>query len=128
MFHIDMGMVTSCDIVKGDQGCWTQDGLPTQITVQLSIKDMYSVMTQSMGKGTNTILSNPAQMDYLANMCGINIAPANIGRTLELWWMLKGPNRLFDQVVSVPSQMITNLYATLVDFATPSRWTMNRER
>jgi hypothetical protein len=104
-------MVTSCDITKGDQGCWTQDGLPTQITVQLSIKDLYSVMTQAMGKGTNTILSNPAQLDYLANLCGINIAPANIGRTLELWWMLKGKNRIQDSIVSVPMDIIRRAYA-----------------
>lgn len=111
MFHIDMGMVTSCDIVKGDQGCWTQDGLPTQITVQLSIKDLYSVMTQAMGKSTNTILSNPAQLDYLANLCGINIAPANLGRTLELWWMLKGTNRLQDAIVSVPTDIVKNVWS-----------------
>lgn len=122
MFHIDMGIVTSCDIVKGDQGCWTQEGLPTQITVQLSIKDLYSVMTQSMGKGTNTLLSNPAQLDYLANLCGVNIAPASISRTLELWWMLKGKNRLQDAIVSIPIEIVKNLQALYENFANPSRW------
>jgi hypothetical protein len=118
-----MGMVTSCDIVKGDQGCWTQDGLPTQITVQLSIKDLYSVMTQAMGKGTNTILSNPAQLDYLANLCGINIAPANLGRTLELWWMLKGKNRIQDAMISVPSDIVKNLQAKIQNvFETRRKW------
>lgn len=122
MFHIDMGIITSCNVVKGDQGAWTQDGLPTQVTVQFSIKDLYGVLTQSRGVGSNTLLSNPAQLDYLANMCGINIAPSDIGRTLKLWWMIKGPNRLFDSVVNAASELITSVYATIYNFTSPTRW------
>jgi hypothetical protein len=73
-------------------------------------------MTQAMGKSTNTILSNPAQLDYLANLCGINIAPANLGRTLELWWMLKGTNRIQDAMVSVSSDIVKNLQAKFQNF------------
>ena len=124
MFHIDMGMITSCDVVKGDQGAWTNSGLPTQVTVQLSIKDLYSVMTQSRGVGSNTLLGNPAQMDYLANLCGINVAPSNFGRTLKLWWMLKGPQRAIDSVVNSGARLITDVYKTIYNFASPSRWAM----
>lgn len=124
MFHIDMGMITSCDIVKGDQGAWTQNGLPTQVTVQLTIKDLYSVMSQSRGTGSNTLLSNPAQLDYLANLCGINVAPSNFGRTLKLWWMIKGPQRAIDSVVNSGSKLITDVYRTVYNFASPNRWAM----
>jgi hypothetical protein len=123
MFHIDMGIVTSCEIIKGDQGCWTQEGLPTQITVQLSIKDLYSVMTQSMGKSNNTILSNPAQLDYLANLCGVNVAPASLSRTLELWWMIKGANRIQDAIVSVPIDIVKNTFSMIQNF-----WNFNRNK
>jgi hypothetical protein len=123
MFHIDMGIVTSCEIIKGDQGCWTQEGLPTQITVQLSIKDLYSVMTQSMGKSNNTILSNPAQLDYLANLCGVNVAPASLSRTLELWWMIKGANRIQDAIVSVPVDIVKNTFSMIQNF-----WNFNRNK
>lgn len=123
MFHIDMGIVTSCEIVKGDQGCWTQEGLPTQITVQLSIKDLYSVMTQSMGKSNNTILSNPAQLDYLANLCGVNVAPASLSRTLELWWMIKGANRIQDAIVSVPVDIVKNTFSLVQNF-----WNFSRNK
>ena len=124
MFHIDMGIINSCSITKGDQGAWTQNGLPTQVTVQLSIKDLYSVMTQSRGVGANTLLSNPAQLDYLANLCGLNIAPANFGRTLKLWWTIKGPQRAIDYIVNAGVKLITSAYTTFYNFATPGRWRM----
>lgn len=121
MFHIDMGIINSCSITKGDQGAWTQSGLPTQVTVQLSIKDLYSVMTQSRGVGANTLLSNPAQLDYLANLCGVNIAPANFGRTFKLWWTIKGPQRAIDVFVNGPIRLITSAYAAFYNFTQPTR-------
>ncbi len=124
MFHIDMGIITSCSVTKGDQGAWTQNGLPTQVTVQLSIKDLYSVMTQSRGVGANTLLSNPAQLDYLANLCGLNIAPSNFGRTFKLWWTMKGPQRVIDGVVNAGAKLITSAYTLFYNFANPTRWMM----
>jgi hypothetical protein len=115
-FHIDMGIITGCNVTKGDQGCWTQAGLPTQVTVQLDIKDLYTVLSLSKGEGRRTLMSNPAQMDYLANMCGINIAPSNFGRSLKLWMMLRGFNRPVDYVLSRVSGALTSMYATFQNF------------
>lgn len=123
MFHIDNGIITSCDIAKGDQGCWTQDGLPTQITVTLGIKDLYTIMSQSTGNGNNTLLSNPAQLDYIANLCGINIAPASFTRSLMLWKMIKA-NRITDPIVSIPSRFLTNTYRVIQNIASHPRHAM----
>lgn len=104
MFNIDMGIVTSCSITKGNQGSWTQDGLPTEVTVNLTIKDLYDVMSlavfnnegnlESETVTTNNVdlvLANPGQIDYLANMCGINISEPNFGRYLKLMWLAYNP-------------------------------------
>ena len=123
MFHVDMGIVTSCSVTKGDQGAWTANGLPTQITVQLQIKDLYTNMSQSRGVGSNTLLSNPAQLDYLANLCGINVAPANFGRTLKLWWMIKGQGKI-DSVVNSATSLLTSVWTWIEDFAKPARFKM----
>lgn len=87
-FNIELGIVSSCEVVKGDAGCWTQDGLPTQITVQLSIKDLYSVMSYALNTMTSNLLTNPAQLNYVANLCGVNIGPTDITRTITLWKMI----------------------------------------
>jgi hypothetical protein len=122
MFHIDMGMITSCDVVKGDMGAWTQSGLPTQIIVNLQIKDLYSVLSQSTGYGNNTLLTNPAQLEYLASMCGISVAPPKIGRSIELYRILKGGNRLRDQLVDVYNSMVQSVFRTVNNIAQPTRW------
>ena len=109
MFHIDMGIITSCDIVKGETEAWTDDGLPTQVTVQLQIKDLYSVLSQASGQGgANHILANPAQMDYIANLCGVNIGASDIVRTITLWKTLLF-NGLQDDIISVPTKTIRSI-------------------
>ena len=77
MFHVDMGIITSCEIIKGDNQAWNQDGLPTQVTVQLTLKDLYSVMAMMLADGKSDLIANPAQLDYLANLCGLT-APSGI--------------------------------------------------
>lgn len=94
MFHVDMGIITSCEIIKGDNQAWNQDGLPTQITVQLTIKDLYSVMAMMLADGKSDLIANPAQLDYLANLCGLNIATPGLETTLMLWYTLRNPKTI----------------------------------
>lgn len=119
-FHIDMGIITSCSVTKGDTGAWNNDGLPTQITVELTIKDLYNNMAQSTGMGNNTLISNPAQLEYLANLAGVNVAPASFSRAIELWFAVKGINRMKQGLVGWGSDMIQGIYKKLYNLsATP---------
>lgn len=125
MFHVDMGIITNCDILKGDNQAWNQDGLPTQITVQMTIKDLYSVMAAFMSKedkGNNffgdDLIANPAQLDYLGNLCGINVAVPDFGRTLALWYAIRNPatglsdalNRTYSKLAGVINNAWENLF------------------
>ena len=111
MFHIDMGLITSCDIQKGDVGAWSQSGLPTQITVSLGIKDLYNVISLATGAFfKNTITGNPGQIDYIANLCGINIDGLQWYKAIQLWWSLHNPvNLLFKDASLLGNQMISNV-------------------
>lgn len=124
MFNIDMGIVTSCSITKGNQGSWTQDGLPTEVTVNLTIKDLYDVMSlavfnnegnlESKVVTTNNVdlvLANPGQIDYLATMCGINISEPNFGRYLKLMWLARNPKLVVgDRLRGFSRAMISEVY------------------
>lgn len=100
MFHIDMGIITGCSIQKGDTGAWNQAGLPTQITVQLTIKDMYNIISLATGLGNNGIVGNPGQLDYIANLCGINIdEPELFGKAFQLWL------RIINPLNSIPARL-----------------------
>lgn len=111
-FHIDMGIITDMQIQKGEELAWTTDGLPTQIVVQFTIKDLYDTLAMSICHGLNDLLSNPFQLDYISSLCGINIAEPDAYRTIALWSLLRNPaNRIPSAVTNWGSQVLTNVYA-----------------
>ena len=112
MFHIDMGLITDCSIEKGDVQAWNQDGLPTQITVNLTIKDLYNVFSLAAGTGWNDALSNPAELDYLANLCGINIEYPDFRRQLYLWKAIRNPLTAITDQIGKANMFITQKITT----------------
>lgn len=121
-FHIDMGIIKSCSITKGDAGAWNHEGLPTQVTVELTIADLYDKMSQASGVDNNTLISNPAQLEYLANLAGVNIAPASFARAIELWYAVKGFRRMKEGLVGTAGDMIQNIFRTLTSIGQPVRF------
>lgn len=96
-FNVDMGMVTSLSINKGDKGKWTLDGLPTEVDINMNIKDLYQILTISDDSDLSGILSNTALLDYLANMCGVNVNKPDILRSIDLYYT-QVTNSLWDKV------------------------------
>lgn len=119
-FHIDMGIITGCEIKKGDVGAWTQSGLPTQIEVDLTIKDLYNVLAMALQNGTADLIGNPMQLDYLANLCGINIAEPDFMRTIKLWLALRGLTRIEDNVRNMYSGAILGLFRMFNNITNPN--------
>lgn len=96
IFSIDMGIITGVSITKGKEGAWTLDGLPTEVDVQISLKDLYSMFSISkvgtsgvkdfiLSKGVKKFLKNTCLVDYLANMCGININSPEVSRLMKTY-------------------------------------------
>lgn len=97
LFNCDMGIITNMNVNKGKECGWTKDGLPTIVDVSFSIKDLYSVMAITNNKTiTNGIMNNIALMDYIANMCGVNINEPDIKRTIDMYYTQNFKNRATD--------------------------------
>lgn len=98
MFNIDMGIITEMTFNKGKEGSWTKDGLPTVVDVSFTIQDLYIAMgmtsTEKMFKGLT--LQNVAEMDYIANLCGININEPDVFRMVNLWCAFNITNKVYD--------------------------------
>lgn len=98
MFNIDMGIITDMTFTKGKEGSWTKDSLPTIVDVTFTIQDLYTGMgmtsTGNMFKGTT--LQNISEMDYIANLCGININVPDTFRMVDLWATFNMTNRIND--------------------------------
>lgn len=95
MFNCDMGMVTSMSVSKGGDGNWTPSGIPTVIEVQLSIKELYGTMSINNSQQANGtgILSNLILMDYIGNLCGINIQDMDLPRMAAFYYAMYVHNR-----------------------------------
>lgn len=98
-FNIDMGIITDMSVTKGAECQWTPEGIPTSIDISISLKDLYSAMSITATESTNwkyDTLNNTTQMDYIANLCGINIFKPEIGRLIDMWFVNNFTNRVQD--------------------------------
>ena len=100
IFNVDMGIIEGMSFTKGSDGEWTDDGLPTVIEVSLDIKDLYNGMFMSKQEtfGDMSIMSNITELDYIANMCGININEPDVRRTVEMYLSLGFVSNIKDRV------------------------------
>lgn len=89
MFNCDMGIITDLNITKGKEGAWTIDGLPTEVDVDLTLKDLYSAMSITGEADTSKFVNNICLVDYIANTCGVNINEPDFGRQFALYAILK---------------------------------------
>lgn len=92
LFNCDMGIITDLSIEKGKEGSWTLDGLPSEVDISMTIKDLYNVMAMSeytTGNQRKSFLNNTTYLNYLANSCGISINKPDIDRSLDLWAMIQ---------------------------------------
>lgn len=99
VFNIDMGIITDMSVTKGAECQWTPEGVPTSIDVDIGIKDLYNAMSITSTKNTDwkyDTLNNTALMDYIANLCGINIYKPEITRIIDMWYTNNFSNRITD--------------------------------
>ena len=118
--NVDMGLITSMAITKGGEGAWSASGVPTTVDVNFTLKELYNTMSMCTNEaGTYKITQNTALMDYLGNMCGININEPDITRSIAQYWLLYGPSRAEDYIKRNTSealdQWVTNKYLNLFD-------------
>lgn len=114
-FNIDMGLITSMSISKGDQGQWNANGVPSTLDVNFTVVDLYEAMGISKTDSTNwkyDTLNNTAEMDYIANFCGINVYKPEIGRTIAMWFVNNFTNRARD---FVPINMWGNIRTSVMN-------------
>ena len=87
-FSIDMGMVESIDIDKGPEQSWTVEGLPTQATVTLTIKDFYSQLMMTRSDQFRLFWINQGLIDFLGNACGLDLTKPNTIVKIDVVQML----------------------------------------
>ena len=72
-FSCEMGIIDSCEIQKGG---WNVDGFPSEITISLSFKDLYSALSMSKFDTVQNAFRfamNQSLLEYLSVLCGLNL-------------------------------------------------------
>ena len=88
-FNCEMGIIRDMQITRGgsDNSAWSVEGLPTEVTVSLSIEDLYNSLSMSNFATKNNIynfLYNTALFDYIGNQCGISMRTTDWNKRLKL--------------------------------------------
>lgn len=77
-FSCELGIIDSISIDKGGNGdSWTVDGLPSEVKVSLSVKDLYNNLMITSSSKPGLFYQNQGLIDFLAVTCGVNIAKPN---------------------------------------------------
>lgn len=93
-FNCDLGIIDSVSIDKGADSSWSIGGLPNEVKVSLSVKDLYSSLAMPVKPYTNpsTFLSNTGMMEFLMVNCGIDITNQDMSDRMKVWGTILGNN------------------------------------
>lgn len=73
-FSCDLGIVDSIGIEKGGSGdAWAANGLPNEIKVSLSVRDLYSSLALPEDYNIKDFFANDNLIDFLLVTCGVDI-------------------------------------------------------
>lgn len=130
MFSIDMGIITDMSVSRGAECQWNDDGLPTQIDINIQIEDLYqSLMLTNFDKyddgvknrmvgivATNwDVVSNTGMLSFLANLAGLNVADMEIGVRQRLYCYLQDSDlaRVPSTAGTIVDNYLQNIYMRL---------------
>lgn len=126
MFHCPMGIITDMTVQRGELGDWSLDGLPMSMDINLTIKDLYSVMAiprRSLSMDLLSIMENIGILDYITNMCGVNINEPDIQRTLKFYYYQK-----IGGIQNAAEGMLDTLTRTMQNLIGSTMLTLGRRR
>ena len=105
-FSCELGIVDSITIDKANGGdAWSVDGLPLEVKVSISIKDLYSNLMITPANKATLFLENQGLINFLAVTCGVDITKPNFLLKLEtIYSVLK--RSVFDLPQNVYSEFI----------------------
>ena len=87
-FNVEMGIIESITWKRfGDGDMISEDGIPTQIDVSISFKDLYHTlsMTEFYDSGISNFMNNTGLMDLIGTLSGVNMNRISISERLALF-------------------------------------------
>jgi hypothetical protein len=101
-FNCNLGIIDSMSIDKGADSSWNVGGLPNEVKVSLSVKDLYSILSIPVEpyEKPATFLST-GMLEFLMVNCGVDITKQDISDRMEIWATILA-NNFTDRFTSKP--------------------------
>lgn len=113
-FSCEMGMIDSISIEKV-QGSYTVNGIPTEIRVSLSIRDLYSDLMITPATKPGLFYANRGLGNWLAVTSGLDVTqPAYVEKWASIMWALVGATMNFSNAYDYVTQFLQNKIRPLV--------------
>ena len=109
----NLGLCQSITVSKVGESR-SNDGLPLEVDVSLSIADLYSDLSMDNAAQVGNFLSNTSLIDYLATNCGVSLSQPNFGDKVEL--ALSTIGNIPNNIPSAANQVLEKTIAPLVNF------------
>ncbi|MCM1218691.1 MAG: hypothetical protein NC548_29740 [Lachnospiraceae bacterium] len=101
-FNCSLGIGDSCSISKGGDSGWAANGLPNEIKVDVSIKDLYAQMY--IPQKMSDFIENSGMIEFLMVTCGVDITNQELFLSSKIWvYLLAGS--ISDKVTAAPFQV-----------------------
>lgn len=97
-FSCEMGIIDSISIDKGGDKSWSVHSLPTEVNVQIGIKDLYSNLMVTPNSSPDLFFQNSGMIDFLAVTCGVDITKPRYATQLDALFAM-----LFSSVKDIPA-------------------------
>lgn len=118
-YNCDLAAITDMQLTRGgaDDTSWTKDGLSTELEVSFTITPLYSSLMGGNGKNVFQFLTNTALLDYLGNLCGLDLKINNLTLKYELFKALFS-NKFRDIPNSMASKVSNGIQKVIGDWFT----------
>ena len=87
-FNCEMGIVDSISIDKGGDDNWNAAGLPNEIKVNISVKDLYSSLTLPKADSALGFMENTGMLQFLLVNSGVDLTVANMSDHWKVWKLM----------------------------------------
>ena len=93
-YNSDLCIMANLNFVRGgdSESSWTASGLATEVEASFTITPLYAALAGGNGRNPFLFMSNTALIEYLGNMCGLDLKVDQVDLKWALVENLLGPN------------------------------------
>lgn len=101
-FNCNLGIIDSLSIEKGSDASWNVGGLPNEVKVSISVRDLYATLSIPVEPYNKpSVFLSTGMLEFLMVNCGVDITKQNMEDRFKVWATILA-NNFTDRFTSKP--------------------------